>query len=699
LYRKGYFRQFLNPEGWQQEQYPETELSQIPVERVRDSAGNEITISVQGPEGTIHAAIWRLRVGRIPLFLLDSNIPENPPGIRDITARLYAGELKIRLAQEILLGIGGMRALAAMGIFPQVCHMNEGHPAFSVLERLVQVMGRYHVDLGTALEIVRRANVFTTHTPVAAGHDVFPTDMVKPYLQPFQEPLGIHENEILSWGQASGSDFAAPFSMSILALRMSQYCNAVSELHGQVARRMWNPIWPQRPENEIPISHVTNGVHISTWISPEIALLFERHLGPDWYMGSRKPENVQRIEDIYEEELWRAHEMSRTRLIRLCRELIVKQYEQRNAPKSVISGVESVLDQDILTIAFARRFATYKRANLIFHDPQRLAAMISSKTHPVQFIFAGKAHPKDDEGKKLIQQLFRLIQDPVLRNRIVFIEDYDMRLARYLVQGADIWLNNPRRPNEACGTSGMKAAVNGVLNVSILDGWWCEGYSKERGWKIAGGEEYADLSYQDAVESHALYNLLENEVIPHFYAQKSGDLPVLWIRMMKESMKMAMKDYCSLRMVGEYENRYYRPIAGRMAQLTAEHAAEARNLKIQRERLCNLWANISLEPPVQQGRSPFRVGVDYDAGVKVFLGQLRPEEVDVEFYYGQMRSAGQLEGIRTESMTVHTDLGNGYYIYFCKVKCDMSGRFGYMARVTPKGDSLVKFTPGFITWS
>jgi starch phosphorylase len=699
LYRNGYFRQFLDATGFQQEAYPETELYYLPVERARDSIGHEINISVTGPDGEIGAAVWKIRVGRIPLYLLDTNIPENPPEAREITARLYAGETKIRLAQEALLGIGGMKALAAMGIFPMVCHMNEGHSAFSGLERLAQMMTRYNLDFKTAMEIVPRVTVFTTHTPVAAAYDSFSKDMVMPVIRPYQERLGVSAEEILSWGQAPGSTADAPVSMFILGLRMGNNCNGVSQLHGRVARKMWASLWPGVPEDEIPISHVTNGVHISTWISPEIAMLFERHLGPEWYMGSRKADNPRRISEIYDEELWRAHEMSRARLIRLCREMIVKQYKQRNEPLSVLSQVESVLEQDVLTIAFARRFATYKRAHLLFQDINRLKALINSATKPVQFIFAGKAHPKDNLGKELIRQVVSVAKDPDIRKRFVFIEDYDMRLARAMVQGADIWLNNPRRPNEACGTSGIKAAANGVLNVSILDGWWCEGWREDRGWKIGNGDEYSDEVYGDAVESQALYNLLENDVIPCFYDVSNGEMPQCWVKKMKESMKMAMQDFCSLRMVGDYEKRYYLPIAQQFHSLIENNAIAAKNLSIRRERLKALWKEIRIGLPGQDRKGPFRVGETFRVTAEVYLGQLRPEEVDVELYNGHMRSVDSLDAAHTEPMSVQEERGAGHYIYGCSVPCRISGRYGFTVRVTPRGDDLLKFTPGMITWS
>ena len=699
MYHHGYFRQYLNPEGWQQEAYPESDIYNLPVERVLNESGNELRISVTGPDGPIHAIVWKIIIGRIPLYLLDTDILENSPAIREITSKLYAGDAKIRLAQEFLLGVGGMRALSAMNIQVKVLHMNEGHSAFASLERLTQVKTRYNVDLKTALEIVPRTTVFTTHTPVAAGHDEFPAEYLKPYLKPLAQMLETTEKEILSWGQPLGSNPEAPLSMFILGLHAAAYCNGVSQLHGSVARRMWSHVWPERPVEEVPISHITNGVHISSFISQEFANLFNRHLGPDWYMGSRKSENISHIDDIYDGELWRSYEMNRSRLVRTCREQLVKQYTRRNAPRSVIETLESVLDQNTLTIAFARRFATYKRAYLLFMDPQRLEAIVNSKKRPVQFIFAGKAHPKDNEGRDLIKQLFQFASKPELRDRIIFLEDYDMHLARHLFQGADVWLNTPRRPFEACGTSGMKAAINGVLNVSILDGWWCEGFSEERGWRIGNGEEYEDYDYQDAVESQALYNVLENEVIPCFYDRKNGDLPSQWLEKMKATMKMAMEMFCSIRMVSDYANRYYLPAAKRFDALLANQAEEARNLAAHIKRLRSLWKSIEIQPPEKKTRSPYRVGEKFDVTAEISLGELQPHEVDVELYYGHMKSLETVISSKVEPMSVIEDRGSGRYLYGCSLTCQGSGRFGYTVRVTPRGDERVKSTPRLLTWA
>ncbi len=698
LYRQGYFHQFLNQEGWQQEEYPEADIFYLPVERARDEAGDEVQVSVTGPAGEIQIAVWVIRVGTVSLYLLDTNVPENTPDIRMITSRLYGGDSGNRLAQEVVLGIGGMRALDALGISPTVCHMNEGHSAFAGLERLAQTMAVYNLKLSTALEIVPRTTVFTTHTPVAAGHDEFTPEMVKPYLKPFEKRLGITADKILSWGQPAGAGPDAKLSMFILALRLSQHCNGVSRLHGKVARRMWAHVWPERPNDEIPITHVTNGVHVPSWMSSELSDLLERTFGPDWF---RQPysENVKNIDRIYDEELWRVHETCRSRLIRTCRELMGRQYMRRYASKEMMTDVESALDHDTLTIAFSRRFATYKRANLLFQDLERLLALLNSENKPIQLIFAGKAHPKDNEGKMLVQYIFQTAQRHNFRHHIIFLEDYDISLSRTLVQGADVWLNTPRRPLEACGTSGMKAAINGVLNLSVLDGWWDEAYTPDVGWRIGQGEEYPDTGYQDAVDSQAVYNVLENEVIPGFYERKSGEIPVRWIRMMKASMKMALWQFSSYRMVGDYRNMFYVPSARRLDDLLKGDVSEARVISLQHERLQELWNQVSIEAPKKELEGPFRAQDSLRLTTEVHLGELSPDEVDVELYYGRLKVEDMLVSSLTEPMLERQSRGNGTYIYECMIQCTDSGRYGFTARVTPRGDDLIKFTPGMITWA
>ncbi|MBU4318726.1 MAG: alpha-glucan family phosphorylase [Proteobacteria bacterium] len=699
LYREGYFRQFLDQTGFQQEEYPITDLYSLPMQRVNDASGNKIVISVPSPEGDIFAEIWKFSIGRTPLYLLDANIAENPPKLRDTTARLYAGDLKIRFNQEVLLGIGGIRALTAMGIHPKVCHMNEGHSAFSGLERLALIMKDRGVDLDTALEVIPRSTVFTTHTPVPAGHDEFYPDMVMPLLKSYEAALKISAEEILTWGQPKGSGPYHPFSMFILGAKLAQYLNGVSKLHGRVARRMWSHLWPEFPEDEVPISHITNGIHVSTFVSEELANLFDRYLGPEWYMSSRRPENISRIDDIYEDELWQVHERNRARMVRFCRDRMIKQLKRRNAPQALVNQAESVLDAQTLTIGFSRRFATYKRAFLLLQDPDRLAAILTNPKMPVQIVFAGKAHPRDNEGKDLIKQVVQFSRRKDVQNRIIFIEDYDLPLARYLVQGTDVWLNTPRRPLEACGTSGMKAAINGCLNVSILDGWWDEGYSENVGWAIGHGEEYTDAGYQDGVEGQALYNVLENDVIPCFYNRTNGNMPFVWIEKMKASIKMAMSQFCGLRMVAEYYDRYYHPAAKRLDDLLADHGAEGQKIARQTQRLNALWKDIRVEEMNRDSKGPFRVGENFLASALVSLGELRPEEVVVELYHGYIKTADQILTGHTLEMRVKEEKGHGSFLYQCELPCDAAGRYGFTVRVKPQGDLYLKTRPSFITWA
>ncbi|MFZ3046046.1 MAG: alpha-glucan family phosphorylase [Desulfatirhabdiaceae bacterium] len=699
FYQSGYFHQYLDHDGYQQEEYPETDVFTLPMFRVPDSNGNDLIISVDGPMGIIHACVWKLHVGRIPLYLLDTNIGINPTIIRCITSNLYAGDYEKRLAQEVLLGIGGIRALSAMNIFPTVCHINEGHPALASIERLYEFMTRYRIDIRTALEIIPRSTVFTTHTPVAAGHDEFPAHWVEPYLKPLSERLDVSCDEMISWGQPRNHGVEKPFSMFILGKRMAHYCNGVSRLHGRVARRMWAHLWPGLPESEIPITHITNGVHVATWISHEYSPLFERYIGPNWELDIRNPEIVKRFDDIYDEELWRAHEINRARLVRTCRKKMIDQYRRRHAPLSMMKDAESVLDQGTLTIAFARRFASYKRAYLILQEPERLEAMIASKTHPVQFIFSGKAHPKDKEGKDLIKRLVEFARRPGVRHRIVFLEDYDIHTARYLVQGADVWLNNPRRPFEACGTSGMKAAINGVLNASILDGWWDEAYTERCGWIIGDGFEYTDSAYQDIVDCRSLFNVLENEVIPCFYERDKGGLPIRWIKMMKESMKTTIQNFSSARMVSEYEQLHYLHSAYQTAGLLLNNAEEARRIHAQGERLMLLWKHIVVQHPVSDFNQQYRLGDPLDVSVDVFLGTLHPDEVEVELCVGKALTVDGMDEIQTEKMYDWIELGTGHFRYRRSIICTKSGRFAFTVRVMPKGDDRLRYTPGLITWA
>ena len=700
MYRQGYLQQYLDRDGLQQEFYPDNEIHCLPLTPALDSEGSQVVVHVPLPEGRMKAVVWRLSVGRVPLYLLDANIHDNPAEFRSVTAQLYGGDKKNRLRQEILLGIGGYRALSCLGVDIKVCHMNEGHAAFMSLERMAHLVREKNLDLDEALEVVSRSGVFTTHTPVPAGNETFELSLIKPHLEALKGELGIDPSRIISWAQAQDGTNEHELSMTILGLKTAISSNGVSELHGVVAKRMWQHLWPSRPHDEIPIGHVTNGIHVSSWMYSDLGALFDRYLGESWRVhpsGSRSLKNLSHIPD---EELWRVHELARSRLIRSVRELTERQLKARNSSRTEISQAKSLLDHDALTIGFARRFATYKRGNLLLRDPERLAAILSDDDRPVQFVFAGKAHPADSEGKDLIRQLVHFARRAKIRHRMVFVENYNIGLARYMVQGVDVWLNTPRRPLEASGTSGMKAAVNGVLNLSTLDGWWCEGYAPECGWAIGEGEEYQDREYQDAVESQALFNLLENEVIPCFYDQETGELPRKWIEMMRSSITMALNFFTSHRMVEEYNESFYLSAKDEFDRLMLDDSSLARKLEAQRRRLDELWPKVTCSfPSTDHDISSLHVGDHFSATTVVSLGSLSPDEVDVEIYHGPVSSENEIKETNVGLMEVVEDRGQGVYVYHTQLECKHTGRFGFTARVTPAGLEWKQTIPGFITWA
>lgn len=699
LYRQGYFHQQLNSDGWQQERYPENPVQHLPLVRVSDASGQHLHVSLPLPEGRLKACIWRIDVGRVPLYLLDTNIPDNPPDFRAITARLYGGDRRTRLQQELLLGIGGFRALLAMGYNPHVCHINEGHAAFLSIARIDHLMRSSGLDLDTAASVVARTNVFTTHTPVPAGNETFHLDLLRPYLQEVLQGSPLTVERVISWGQSPGWP-GHELSMTILGLRLAHDSNGVSQLHGAVARRMWSNLWPGQEEQEIPIQHVTNGVHVPSWLSPDLTILFDRYLGPQWRTNPTASRVLQQVAQIPDEELWRAHELSRARLVRVARFRLEAQCNNRNASRAEYAQIRTILDHEILTIGFARRFATYKRATLILRNMERLEAILSHADRPVQIIFAGKSHPADDQGKEFIRQLVKFSQKPSVRRRVVFLENYDISLARSLVQGVDLWLNTPQRPHEASGTSGMKAGANGVLNASTLDGWWCEGCTKDTGWAIGHGEEYEDPEYQATVEAEALYSLIENEIVPCFYDRSSGDIPSAWLRMMKASIRMVLSQFTSHRMVGEYRSMFYDPAFKEYSRLLANEAAEARAIVRQEERLHRFWDQARVDSPTtSREMSVLHVGDSFTVACPVHLGQLRPEEVDVEVYYGPVDSQNRITERHVETMQIAEDRGGGNFLFRREVRCPVTGRYGFTTRITPRGAPLKKLMPGFITWA
>jgi starch phosphorylase len=562
LYDQGYFRQTLNPDGWQQEQYRPADASLLPIEEALDVEGQTVRVGIETRIGTLQARVWKARVGRTTLYLLDSNIPENSGSDRALTARLYGGDAQVRIRQELLLGVGGVRALRAIGVHPSVVHMNEGHSAFAGLEMIRTEREEDGIDFSEAMRNVAAMSVFTTHTPVAAGHDRFPADLVEQNLGPLRDALGLAADEFLGLGRVYPTDHSEPFCMTVLALKLSRHANGVSAVHGSVSRRMWHPLYPNRTEEEVPIGHITNGVHVPTWLAPQMRELYDRHLGPDWPERQRLPETWQGIDTLSDDELWETQQVLKARLIEFVRRRLVRQAERRNEPVESIARAQTTLDLDALTIGFARRFATYKRANLLLRDPDRLAELVNTANRPIQVVFAGKAHPEDQYGKELIHNIIRVARQPRFAGRIVFVEDYDMNVARHLVQGVDVWLNNPRRPQEASGTSGQKVLLNGGLNLSVLDGWWAEAYDGSNGFAIGLGRGHSSTAVQDERDHRDLLDVLARQVIPMFYDRDAAGLPRAWIARQKAAIRSLGWRFNADRMVVDYAEWSYLPAAG-----------------------------------------------------------------------------------------------------------------------------------------
>lgn len=702
LYRCGYFHQYLNADGWQQETYPDLDFPNQPIHRLIDpETGEQYRVQVELPGRQATIGVWRCHVGRIPLYLLDTNFPENRREDRDITRTLYGGDIETRIQQEIVLGIGGVRALHKIGERPTVFHINEGHAAFLALERIARLRQEFGVTFDEAHRAAAAANIFTTHTPVPAGIDRFSPDLMERYFDSYLPALGLNREGFLALGRTDIHDHNEYFSMAVLAIRTSNFANGVSRLHGNVSRAMWHNIWPGVPEPEIPIGHVTNGVHARSWISPSLMVLFDRYLGPDWQLDPTDFEVWNAVNEIPDEELWRTHCRQREKMITWCRKRIRKQMRARGLGHDQVEKAVAALDPDIFTIGFARRFATYKRGTLLMHDPDRLRALFNNKDRPVQLIIAGKAHPADGPGKEIIRQIVRLATETDHLNRIVFIEDYDIEVARRLVQGCDVWLNTPRRGMEASGTSGMKAAMNGVINVSILDGWYDEGHDPNIGFAIGKGESYDDPAVQDAIESRALYDLLERQILPEFYHRDEMELPRKWIQRMKASIRAYIPRFSTNRMVADYTEQFYLLGHGVSATLTKDRLAGAKGLASQIHRLREHWPRVAIRRVESNTTAAVPVRTPVHVRALVDLAGLRPNEVHVQLYHGEVTSLGDLiNGVAVEMHAQSTDPDErGLHTYIGEFAATGSGRRGFAVRVIPRDDRLVgTLIPGLITW-
>lgn len=562
FYGQGYFRQRLDLNGWQREEYLKTDVNQMAMEVAIGKDGLPVMVEIETRSGRIHAKVWRVKVGRRDLLLLDSDVEGNAPEDRELTSRLYGGDLRIRIRQELLLGVGGLRALKALGISPGVLHLNEGHSAFAVLEAVRQRMEDEGIGFDAAVPRVSREVVFTTHTPVPAGHDRFDAGLVEEHIGPLREALGLSPETLLGLGRENSSNGDELFCMTVLALRLSRRANAVSALHAEVSRAMWTKLFRNKLEDDVPIGHITNGVHVPSWLAPEMFRLYDRHLGRDWNQRSSEAKIWLGIEDVDDGELWETHLNLKSQLIEFVRRRAVEQAQRRGEPQETLQRLERVLSPDALTIGFARRFATYKRANLILANIERLASMVNDPNRPVQFVFSGKAHPLDEPGKRLLQQIAELMRDPKFRDKFVFVEDYDINVGRHFVQGVDVWLNNPRRPLEASGTSGQKVVLNGGLNLSILDGWWAEAFDGMNGFAIGTGRTHSNMAVHDARDGEDLMRTLREEVIPLYYQRDRDGLPRGWIKRMKRTIRTLGWRFNADRMVMDYTQKCYVPAAG-----------------------------------------------------------------------------------------------------------------------------------------
>jgi glycogen phosphorylase len=683
LYRHGYFKQQIGKDGWQEAVSLNQNFHHLPVRDAR--VGDQslfVTVDILGRDVT--AKVWELQIGRIKLFLLDTDIQQNSPEDRLITEQLYGGDFEMRVRQEIVLGIGGVRALDALGIKPDVYHMNEGHSAFLSLERIRQYVQEKGMSYYPALQVVASSNVFTTHTPVPAGNDAFSRDLIGRYLGKYAHDFSLSFDELFALGQPMLNP-PQLFSMTILALRTSRHANGVSKLHGEVSKSLWQDVWAGVPLPEVPITSITNGIHTKTWTAPEFHRVYEQYLGADWADHLTDTEYWRRVMDIPDEVLWGTHQLLKQRLIDFVRERLRIQRTRIGESPEQLRKINSVLNPDVLTVGFARRFATYKRGTLLFSNKERLLRLIQNAERPVQFIFAGKAHPRDEGGKKIIQEVYNASREAGFEHAIVFVEDYDTYIGRRLYQGADVWLNNPLRPLEASGTSGMKLPANGGLNFSVLDGWWCEGYNGKNGWPIGPEITGGSAEFQNEVDIDSLFNILENQIIPLYYAKPDGRLPLAWLQLMRESMRSVTPVFNTHRMVKEYNERLYEPAAKAIQLLSAKNYKAAIALADWKQNTRADWSKIRIE---EVNASPsdaedLFVGETLHIEVKVFLGPVDPSHVRVQAYIGKSDDGSIREPFTIDLQAIEKGVVPGQFTFKGVIKATESGSYGFNVRVIP----------------
>ena len=684
LYKNGYFHQKINGNGVQETEYYDIDISSLPILPVTDYEGKDVVISIKLPKKKLYLKVWKIIVGRVNLYLLDSDIEENIEEYRKITKTLYGGDQEMRICQEIVLGMAGVELLKTLGMEPTVYHMNEGHSAFLTLKLIEDIIKEKKVSFEIARDIVSSKTVFTTHTPVPAGNDIFPLNLVEKYFKDYWNELGITKTDFLKLGMKPKTGLENGFNMGILALKIAGKKNGVSKLHGAVSRELFGEIWPNIAANESPITYVTNGIHTCTWLAPSLKKLYNKYLMPYWQDNIQNDATWERIKAIPDEKLWEEHNIRKQKLLEIVKDATISRLRRNGYNYEEIHKIVSGLTPNALTIGFARRFATYKRATLIFKDLERITQIFSNAEKPVQIIFAGKAHPADKEGQDLIKFIHEISMKPQFKGKVFLLENYNIAMSRYLVSGVDVWLNNPRRPMEASGTSGQKASVNGVINLSVLDGWWAEGYNSKNGWSIGQNKDYNNYEIQDKADSESLYDILEHKVIPIYYDKNEKGISPKWLEMMKNSIMSTGGKFSTSRMLIDYTEKLYMPLCDLYNKYysTLENVA---TYNLWKQELYNNWEDIKITQENNMDNITIDAGNNIEVKCKVQLPNILPENVEVQVYYGKIEENGVVDDITIIPMKMQSsDEENKIYEYIAKVNLKNGGNYGYTFRVMPK---------------
>ena len=692
LYKNGYFHQKINGYGGQETEYNNIDLYDLPINAVKDQNGEDLIIYVKFHKRRLYLKVWQINVGRVKLYLLDSDIEKNNEEDRDVTLRLYGGDQEMRIRQEIVLGMAGVNLLRTLGLKPTVYHMNEGHSAFLTLEIIKNTIKEKQVSFDVAKDIASSKTVFTTHTPVPAGNDIFPLDLVEKYFKDFWPRLGISKEEFLKLGMKPTQDLEPGFNMGILALKIAGKKNGVSKLHGAVSRELFGEVWPEIAANESPITYVTNGIHTCSWLSPRLKELYNKYLIPYWQDNIHLDKTWEKVKDIPDQELWEAHMQRKEKLLNLVKDSTVNRLRRSGYGYEKINDIVSKINPNALTIGFARRFATYKRATLIFRDLERITQILNNQERPVQIIFAGKAHPADKEGQDLIKYIHEVSMMPQFKGKIFLLENYNIAMSRYLVSGVDVWLNNPRRPMEASGTSGQKASVNGVINFSVLDGWWAEGYNQYNGWTIGTNAEFDSYEAQDNADSESLYRTLESKIVPMYYNKDKDGISSKWIETMKNSIISTGGKYSTARMLVDYTNNLYIPLCN-LTKTYYEDIDNVAAFNMWKKDIASNWKDIKITQVNNLDNITIDAGNNIEVRCEVELPNIKQENIDVEVYYGKILDNGIVENVSIIPMKLEKqDEETRKYYYVAKIELTTGGNYGYTFRVMPKHEMILEPT-------